>query len=70
MDRLRAAAEVTGQSVENLVEQAQRLTLQKNIGKNLINLDEKDRAVVANLAKFDILTKTYVTNEKYFKSFL
>jgi hypothetical protein len=59
MDRLRAAAEVTGQSVENLVEQAQRLTLQKNIGKNLINLDEKDRAVVANLAKFDKGTKTY-----------
>jgi regulator of replication initiation timing len=59
MDRLRAASDITGQSVENLVEQAQRLTLQKNIGKNLIGLDEKDRAVVANLAKFDKGTKTY-----------
>ena len=59
MDRLRAASDITGQSVENLVEQAQRLTLQKNIGKNLIGLDEKDRAVVANLAKFDKATKTY-----------
>ena len=59
MDRLRAASDITGQSVENLVEQAQRLTLQKNIGKNLIGLDEKDRAVVANLAKFDKSSKTY-----------
>lgn len=51
MDRLRVVSEITGQSVENLKEQAIKLSQQQFIGKNLLgNLSEKDREFVSNIA--------------------
>lgn len=62
MDRLRQMAEITGQDVSSLVEQANRMSKVQLIGSKMFGFSQKEQELVSNLARFNEGSKSWVVD--------